>query len=173
MYTSLGAAAMLVALLVVMFYCARMLLPLVSPILRVLIILLVAIMALYVIVVLLGVVGIHRRIGVCAKLRSTSFLREWTWRRVARDRPRDPFRCLGLTECSPGEGLTFMRDAIRASGDRTSSAVELLIERLVPFEQRPPARPIIAPAGRRTETASFSPREAPWAFRTEAIPVKR
>ena len=47
------------ALLGVMFYCARMLLPLVSPILRVLIILLVAIMALYVIVVLLGVVGIH------------------------------------------------------------------------------------------------------------------
>ena len=50
---------LLVALLGVMFYCARMLLPLVSPILRVLIILLVAIMALYVIVVLLGVVGIH------------------------------------------------------------------------------------------------------------------
>ena len=50
---------LLMALLGVMFYCARMLLPLVSPILRVLIILLVAIMALYVIVVLLGVVGIH------------------------------------------------------------------------------------------------------------------
>ena len=39
--------------------------------------------------------------------------------------------------------MTFMRDAIRASGDRKSSAVELLIERLVPFEQRPPARPIV------------------------------
>ena len=50
---------LLVALLGVMFYCARMLLPLISPILGVLIILLVAIMALYVIVVLLGVVGIH------------------------------------------------------------------------------------------------------------------
>ena len=50
---------LLVALLGVMFYCARILLPLVSPILWVLIILLVAIMALYVIVVLLGVVGIH------------------------------------------------------------------------------------------------------------------
>ena len=50
---------LLMALLGVMFYCARMLLPLVSPILRVLIILLVAIMALYVIVVLLGVVEIH------------------------------------------------------------------------------------------------------------------
>ena len=36
---------LLMALLGVMFYCARMLLPLVSPILRVLIILLVAIMA--------------------------------------------------------------------------------------------------------------------------------
>jgi hypothetical protein len=59
MYTSLGAAAMLVALLVVMFYCARILLPLLSPTLRVLIILLVAIVALYVVVVLLGVVGIH------------------------------------------------------------------------------------------------------------------
>jgi hypothetical protein len=31
MYTSLGVAAMLVALLVVMFYSARMLLPLISP----------------------------------------------------------------------------------------------------------------------------------------------
>ena len=50
---------LLVALLGVMFYCARMLLPLVSPILRVLIILLVAIATLYVIVVLLGVFGIH------------------------------------------------------------------------------------------------------------------
>jgi len=50
---------LLVALLGVMFYCARMLLPLVSPILRVLIILLVAIVTLYVIGVLLGVVGIH------------------------------------------------------------------------------------------------------------------
>jgi hypothetical protein len=50
---------LLVALLGVMFYCARMLLPLISPILRVPIILLVAIVALYVIVVLLGVVGIH------------------------------------------------------------------------------------------------------------------
>ena len=50
---------LLVALLGAMFYCARILLPLVSPILRVLIILLVAIMALYVIVVLLSVVGIH------------------------------------------------------------------------------------------------------------------
>ena len=59
MYTSLGAAAMLVALLGVMFYCARMLLPLISPTLRVLIILLVTIVALYVIVVLLGFVGIH------------------------------------------------------------------------------------------------------------------
>jgi hypothetical protein len=59
MYTSLGAAAMFVALLVVMFYCARMLLPLISPALRILIILLVTIVALYVIVVLLGFVGIH------------------------------------------------------------------------------------------------------------------
>ena len=59
MYTSLGAAAMFVALLVVLFYCARMLLPLISPALRVLIILLVTIIALYVIVVLLGFVGIH------------------------------------------------------------------------------------------------------------------
>ena len=50
---------LLMALLGVMFYCARMLLPLVSPILRVLIILLVAIVALYVIGVLLGVVGIY------------------------------------------------------------------------------------------------------------------
>ena len=50
---------LLVALLGIMFYCARILLPLVSPIFCVLIILLVAIMALYVIVVLLSVVGIH------------------------------------------------------------------------------------------------------------------
>ena len=50
---------LLVALLGVMFYCVRMLLPLLSPTLRVLIILLVAIVALYVVVVLLGVVGIH------------------------------------------------------------------------------------------------------------------
>ena len=50
---------LLVALLGVMFYCARMLLPLISPILGVLIILLVAIATLYVIVVLLSVVGIH------------------------------------------------------------------------------------------------------------------
>jgi len=51
--------------------------------------------------------------------------------------------CLGLTECSPGEGLICMRGAIRASGGRPRSAVELLIERLVPFKQRPPARPIV------------------------------
>jgi hypothetical protein len=50
---------LLVALLGVVFYCARILLPVISPILRVLIILLVAIVALYVIVVLLGVFGIH------------------------------------------------------------------------------------------------------------------
>jgi hypothetical protein len=50
---------LLVALLGVMFYCARMLLPLVSPALRILVILLVAIVALYVIVVLLSFVGIH------------------------------------------------------------------------------------------------------------------
>ena len=49
---------LLVALLGVMFYCVRMLLPLISPILGVLIILLVAIATLYVIVVLLSVVGI-------------------------------------------------------------------------------------------------------------------
>jgi hypothetical protein len=42
-----------------MFYCARVLLPLISPVLRVLIILLGAIVTLYVIVVLLGVFGIH------------------------------------------------------------------------------------------------------------------
>jgi hypothetical protein len=59
MYTSLGVAAMLVALLGVLFYCTRMLLPLISPALRVLVILLVAIVALYVVVVLLGFVGIH------------------------------------------------------------------------------------------------------------------
>jgi hypothetical protein len=50
---------LLVALLSVMFYCARMLLPLISTALQVLVILLVAIVALYVIVVLLGFVGIH------------------------------------------------------------------------------------------------------------------
>jgi hypothetical protein len=50
---------LLVALLGVLFYCARMLLPLISPALQVLIILLVAIVALYVIVVLLGFAGIH------------------------------------------------------------------------------------------------------------------
>ena len=59
MYTSLGAAAMFVVLLGVLFYCARVLLPLISPALQVLIILLVTIVALYVIVVLLGVFGIH------------------------------------------------------------------------------------------------------------------
>jgi hypothetical protein len=59
MYTSLGAAAMFVVLLGVLFYCARVLLPLISPALQVLIILLVTIVALYVIVVLLGFVGIH------------------------------------------------------------------------------------------------------------------
>jgi hypothetical protein len=36
-----------------------------------------------------------------------------------------------------------MRGAIMASGDRRRSAVKLLIERLVPFEQRPTARPIV------------------------------
>jgi hypothetical protein len=50
---------LLVVLLGVLFYCAQMLLPLISPALRILIILLVAIVALYVIVVLLGFVGIH------------------------------------------------------------------------------------------------------------------
>ena len=50
---------LLVALLVVLFYCARMLLPLISPALRVLVILLVAIVALYVVGVLLGFAGIH------------------------------------------------------------------------------------------------------------------
>jgi hypothetical protein len=59
MYTSLGAAVLLVALLRVVFYCARILLPVISPILRVLILLLVAFITLYVIVVLLGFVGIH------------------------------------------------------------------------------------------------------------------
>jgi hypothetical protein len=58
MGTAIGLI-LLVALLGVMFYCARMLLPLISPILRVLIILLVAIVTLYVVVVLLDVVGIH------------------------------------------------------------------------------------------------------------------
>jgi hypothetical protein len=50
---------LLVGLLGVLFYCARILLPLISPALQVLIILLVTIIALYVIVVLLGFVGIH------------------------------------------------------------------------------------------------------------------
>jgi hypothetical protein len=50
---------LLVALVGVLFYCARMLLPLISPALQVLIILLVTIVALYVIVVLLGFAGIH------------------------------------------------------------------------------------------------------------------
>jgi hypothetical protein len=50
---------LLVALLGGLFYCARMLLPLISPTLRILVSLLVAIVALYVIVVLLGFVGIH------------------------------------------------------------------------------------------------------------------
>jgi hypothetical protein len=50
---------LLMALLGVMFYCARMLLPLISPILGVLIILLVVIVTLYVVIVLLDVVGIH------------------------------------------------------------------------------------------------------------------
>jgi hypothetical protein len=50
---------LLVVLLGALFYCARMLLPLISPILRILIILLVAIVALYVIIVLLGFFGIH------------------------------------------------------------------------------------------------------------------
>ena len=59
MYTSLGVAVILVALLGVMIYYARVLLPLISPVLRVLVILLVTIIALYVIVVLLGFVGIH------------------------------------------------------------------------------------------------------------------
>src|SRR5260370_629011 len=36
-----------------------------------------------------------------------------------------------------------MRGAIMASGARPRSAVELFIERLVPFEQRPPARLIV------------------------------
>jgi hypothetical protein len=59
MYTSLGVAVILAALLGVMIYYARVLLPLISPVLRVLVILLVTIIALYVIVVLLGFVGIH------------------------------------------------------------------------------------------------------------------
>ena len=50
---------LLVALLGVVFYWARILLPVISPILRVLIILLVAIIALYVVVVLLSVAGMH------------------------------------------------------------------------------------------------------------------
>jgi hypothetical protein len=40
MYTSLGVAAIFVALLGVMVYCARVLLPLISPVSRVLVILL-------------------------------------------------------------------------------------------------------------------------------------
>jgi hypothetical protein len=59
MFTSLGVAVILVALLGVMIYYARVLLPLISPPLRVLVILLVAIVSLYVIVVLLSFVGIH------------------------------------------------------------------------------------------------------------------
>jgi hypothetical protein len=43
---------LLVALLGVLFYCTRMLLPLISPALRILVILLVAIVALYVVVAL-------------------------------------------------------------------------------------------------------------------------
>jgi hypothetical protein len=50
---------LLVVLLGVLFYCAQMLLPLISPALQVLIILLVTIVALYVVVVLLGFAGIH------------------------------------------------------------------------------------------------------------------
>jgi hypothetical protein len=50
---------LLVALLGVVSYCARILLPVISPILRILISLLVTIATLYVIVVLLSVVGIH------------------------------------------------------------------------------------------------------------------
>jgi hypothetical protein len=50
---------LLVVLLGVLSYCARMLLPLISPALQVIIILLVTIVALYVVVVLLGFVGIH------------------------------------------------------------------------------------------------------------------
>jgi hypothetical protein len=42
-----------------------------------------------------------------------------------------------------------MRSAIMASGARRRSAVELLIERLVPFEQRPAARPIVQSIARR------------------------
>jgi hypothetical protein len=59
MYTSLGVAAILVALLGAIFFYARMLLPLISPAWRVLIMLLVTIVVLYVIVVLLGLAGIH------------------------------------------------------------------------------------------------------------------
>jgi hypothetical protein len=59
MYTWLGVAAILVALLGVMVFYARVLLPLISPALRVIIILLVTIIALYVILVLLSFVGIH------------------------------------------------------------------------------------------------------------------
>jgi hypothetical protein len=59
MFTSLGVAVIFVALLGVMFHSARMLLPLISPALRVLIILLVTVITLYVIVALLSFVGIH------------------------------------------------------------------------------------------------------------------
>jgi hypothetical protein len=59
MYTSLGVAVILVALLGVMIYYARVLLPLISPALQVLVILLVTIIALYAVGVLLGFVGIH------------------------------------------------------------------------------------------------------------------
>jgi hypothetical protein len=59
MIGTLIGLVLLVALLGVMFYCARMLLPLISPILGVFIHLLVAIATLYVIVVLLSAVGIH------------------------------------------------------------------------------------------------------------------
>jgi hypothetical protein len=59
MYTSLGVAVIFVVLLGVMIYCARVLLPLISPASRVLVILLVTIIALYVVVVLLSFVGIR------------------------------------------------------------------------------------------------------------------
>jgi hypothetical protein len=58
MGTAIGLI-LLVALLGVMFYCARVLLPLISPASRVLVILLVTIVALYVVVVLLSFVGIR------------------------------------------------------------------------------------------------------------------
>ena len=56
---------LLVALLGVMFYCARMLLPLISPILGVLIILLVTVVALYAIVVLYVIVVLLGFVGIC------------------------------------------------------------------------------------------------------------